>query len=153
MEPEPNRELAERLERALLEIIDHLAAQSGTIHLKVPGQQVLRLGASHGIPPAVRAVVESVPWGKGMAGLAAERAQPVDACNIQTTTSGDVRPGARATGMAGAIVVPMMLDAGVVGTIGVGCTSERVFSEAETAWLLERGRTLALELARAHVGF
>jgi L-methionine (R)-S-oxide reductase len=151
--PISNDEVAQRLERALLEAVDHLAAQSGTIHLKLPGQKVLRLGASHGIPPAVQAIVEIVPWGKGMAGLAAECAQPVDACNIQTNTSGDVRPGARATGVAGAIVVPVMLGADVVGTLGVGCVLERTFDADETAWLLQHGRALALDLARAHVAF
>ena len=98
-------EIQERLDRALDEAIAHLHAHSGTIHLKLPGQLVLQLRASRAIPDPVLAVVATVPWGKGMAGLAAERAQPVDACNIQTTASGDVRPGARATGVAGAIVV------------------------------------------------
>ena len=36
----------------------------------------------------------------------AERAEPVTACNLQTDTSGDVRPGARATGLQGSICVP-----------------------------------------------
>jgi putative methionine-R-sulfoxide reductase with GAF domain len=81
-----------------------------------------------------------------MAGLAAERAQPVDACNIQTDASGDVRPGARGTGLQGAIVVPMMRDAEVVGTLGVGCRAERTFTAEETAWLMGFARRLAESL-------
>ena len=102
---------------------------------------------SHAIPESVLDLVREVPWGKGMAGLAAERARPVDACNIQTDSSGDVRPGARATSLQGAIVVPMLLGDEVVGTFGVGCRAERAFTPEETSWLLEFARTLAREVA------
>ena len=140
---------ANDLDQALLDAIAHVGADSGTIHLKEPDRLVLRLAASHGIPEAVLDVVREVPWGKGMAGLAAERARPVDACNIQTDRSGDVRPGARATGLQGAIVVPMLRGDRVVGTLGVGCVGERTFTAAETDWLLELGRKLATELGVA----
>ena len=135
-----------RLEQALRDAIAHLGADSGTIHLKQPGRLMLRLATSHAIPEGVLEVVRDVPWGKGMAGLAAERAAPVDACNIQTTQSPDVRPGARATGVLGAIVVPMLRGGEVSGTIGIGCRRERTFTPEETTWLLEFARTLAEEL-------
>ena len=138
--------LEARIDLALRAALDHLDAQSGSIHLRDPGQQVLRLAASHGIPPQVVEIIAVVPWGKGMAGLAAERARPVDACNLQTTTSPDVRPGARATGLAGAIVVPMMLNGTVIGTFGVGSFEERTFTAEETKWLLESAALLATEL-------
>ena len=70
----------------------------GVLHLKA---------ASKGLPEAVLAIVRRVPVGKGMAGLAVERAEPVGACNIQTDASGSVRPGAKLTGMEGAVVVPI----------------------------------------------
>ncbi len=136
-----------RLQQALMEAITHLAADSGTIHLKTPGRLELSLAASHAIPDNVLEIVRVVPWGKGMAGLAAERARPVDACNIQSTPSPDVRPGARATGVQGAIVVPMLLGDEVTGTIGIGCRRERTFTPEETGWLLELGRRLAVDLA------
>ena len=132
-----------RVERALAIALDHLGAQSGTIHLKQRDALVLELAASHGIPPQVEAIVRLVPWGKGMAGLAALRAEPVDACNLQTDTSGDVRPGARATGVGGALVVPMLVDGRVTGTLGIGCAAERTFTPAETQWLLDHAAALA----------
>jgi len=135
-----------KLEEALLEAITKLEADSGTIHLKQPGRLVLELAASHGIPDQVLNVVREVPWGKGMAGLAAERAKPVDACNIQTDASGDVRPGARATHLQGAIVVPMMVEGEVVGTLGVGCAEPREFTPEETRWLLDFASKLAREI-------
>jgi len=144
-------ESREHTQRALDAAIAHLGAQCGTIHLKQAGVDVLKLAASRAIPDPVLAVVETVPWGKGMAGLAAARAVPVDACNIQTTTSSDVRPGARATEVAGAIVVPMMLDGKVVGTFGVGTLEPHTFTETETRWLLERASELARELQGAGV--
>lgn len=127
---------------ALQEAARHLGADSGTIHVKDPGAMMLRLAARLAIPDPVAEIVREVPWGKGMAGLAAERAQPVDACNIQTTDSSDVRPGARATGVQGAIVVPILFGDQVVGTLGVGCLRERTFTPEETGWLLDFGRAL-----------
>jgi len=136
-----------RLERALLEAIHHLGADSGTVHLKDPNRAVLLLSASHGVPAPVLDIVREVPWGKGMAGLAAERGRPVDACNLQTDTSGDVRPGARATGLQGALVVPMMRGEEVVGTFGVGCRAERTFTPEETRWMMTFAGDLAREIA------
>jgi GAF domain-containing protein len=77
-----------------------------------------------------------------MAGLAVERREPVNACNIQTDASGDVRPGARATGLAGAIVVPIFLGEDVVGALGVANRGERTFTETEIADLIAAGREL-----------
>lgn len=134
------------LQGALESAIQKLGAESGTIHVKAAGRQVLVLAASVGIPAPVLDIVREVPWGKGMAGLAAERAQPVDACNIQTTMSPDVRTGARATGLQGALVVPMFREGQVVGTLGVGNHHERTYTAEETSWLLDFGSQLARTL-------
>lgn len=133
---------AQPIERALALTVAHLKAESGTVHL-LGEDGVLHLKASLGIPDAVVRIVERVPVGKGMAGLAVERAQPVNACNIQTDTSGDVRPGARKTGMEGAIVVPIMRDNLALGALGVANRTERTFTEDEIAVLMEAGRRMA----------
>lgn len=132
-----------RVDQAIGEAIAHLHADSGTIHVKQPGRMVLVLAGASGVPPQVLDIVRVVPWGKGMAGLAAERATAVDACNIQTDTSGNVKPGARATGMQGAIVVPMLRSGQVRGTFGIGCRAERTFTPEETAWLQAKANALA----------
>jgi len=132
-----------RVDQALGEAVRHLRGDSGTIHLKQPGRQVLLLAGAIGVPPQVLEIVRVVPWGKGMAGLAAERAEAVDACNIQTDTSGNVKPGARATGMQGAIVVPMLREGQVRGTFGIGCRAERTFTLEETVWLQTQANALA----------
>ncbi|MBI3682931.1 MAG: GAF domain-containing protein [Acidobacteria bacterium] len=130
------------LARALELTIRHFRADSGSLHLLGDGG-VLHLRAASGIPEAVLDVVRTVPVGKGMAGLAVERKQPVSVCNIQTDTSGDVRPGARKTGMEGAIVVPVMDGRRAAGALGIANRDERTFTQEEIELLLEVGRRLA----------
>ncbi len=130
---------------------EELAIESGTIHRLDP-PNLLRLEASLGIPPPVLAIIQTIPVGKGMAGLAVERRLPVTTCNLQTDRTGDVRPGARATGLQGSIVVPIFSGDHVVGALGVANTSERVFGPAETELLLEVGRRLGRRLARRPAG-
>jgi hypothetical protein len=121
-------------------IVKAFAADSGTIHLLEDG--VLVLKAHLGLPPPVVEIVRTVPVGKGMAGLCAERNEPVSSCNIQTDTTGDVRPGARATAQQGAIVVPIRDGSGQArGALGIAVRREHDYSADETARLLdEAGR-------------
>ena len=124
-------------------ILTKFRADSGTIHT-LGDDGVLHLkAASAGIPQVVLDTIKDVPVGKGMAGLAVERRQPVNACNIQTDASGDVRPGARATGLQGSIVVPMLRGDTAVGALGVANRQERTFTDDETALLVEVGKILA----------
>jgi L-methionine (R)-S-oxide reductase len=127
--------------------IDMMGADSGTLHLMGSDGQLHLAAASDGIPSVVIETVRTVPVGKGMAGLAVERRRPVDACNIQTDTSGDVRPGARATGLQGSIVVPLLYGDQVLGALGVANRSERIFSDAEQQQLLDLGRSIAAALS------
>jgi signal transduction protein with GAF and PtsI domain len=124
-------------------IVRHMKADSGTIHLFGSDGMLHLAAATPGMPEPVLKTIAVIPPGKGMAGLAVERAEPVDACNIQTDTSGDVRPGALATGLAGAIVVPIFRDRTVIGALGVANRAERTFTEDEIEALTEAGRALA----------
>jgi len=130
------------MQGALDRIKLRFAADTVTIHLLEGG--VLVLKAHAGIPDRVLEIIQQVPVGKGMAGLAAERNAPVDSCNIQTDQSGDVRPGAKATGVNGAIVVPIRDAAGNVrGTLGIGVHRVHEYTPEETTALLEEAKTLA----------
>ncbi len=129
------------LDAVLSLALEHFAASSGTIHL-VQTDRTLRLRAQRNIPTAVLAAIETIPVGKGMAGLAVERAEPVMTCNLQTDRSGDVRPGAKATRMQGSIVVPILRGKEAVGALGIASSSERVFTPDETELLLEIGRRI-----------
>lgn len=130
------------LQRVLDMTIAGLKAESGTIHL-LEQDGVLHLKAARGIPDSVLEVVQLIPVGKGMAGLAVQRAQPVNVCNLQTDASGDVMPGARKTGLEGAIVVPVMAADKAVGALGVANREERTFTAEEIALLMEVGRRIA----------
>jgi signal transduction protein with GAF and PtsI domain len=133
------------LDQALANIVAEVSADSGTIHL-LGEDGVLHLrAATRNIPAAVLEAVKLVPVGKGMAGLAVERNAPIDACNIQSDQSGDVRPGARATGLQGAIVVPMVREGRAVGALGVANFRERTFTAEEIAMLSAAGADLVME--------
>ncbi len=136
---------------ALATIVAELGADSGTIHYLGDDGLLHLAAASSGMPEAVLAIIRTIPVGKGMAGLAVERRLPVTACNIQSDQSGDVRPGARATAMAGAIVVPIFRGDEVVGALGVANRAERTFSESEQAALTEFGRGLATRKASSRL--
>jgi L-methionine (R)-S-oxide reductase len=127
---------------ALTTTVRALGADSGTIHL-LADDGLLHLEAhTPNIPAAVVDQVRTVPVGKGMAGLAVARAAPVDACNLQTDTTGDVRPGARATGLQGAVVVPMLKNGIALGALGVANFHERTFTAAEIEDLLRRAEAM-----------
>ncbi|MBL8229558.1 MAG: GAF domain-containing protein [Bryobacterales bacterium] len=132
----------DRAQKILEAAVAAFGADSGTVHL-LGDDGVLHLAASYAIPEPVLRIVATVPVGKGMAGLAVERKQPVTACNIQTDTTGDVRPGARATGMEGAIVVPILRGSEAVGSFGIANRGERTFTPEETALLMEVAARLA----------
>ena len=134
---------AASLDDALAQTLRHFAADSGTVHLLESDGMLHLKAASAGIPEVVLQTVRTVPVGKGMAGLAVERTQPVTACNIQTDTSGDVRPGAKLTGLEGAIVVPMLRDGKAAGALGIANRAERTFSDDEQQLLLAIGAHLA----------
>ena len=132
------------MQKQVEEIVKQFGADLGTIHL-LEGD-VLALKAHIGIPPNVVKVVSSVPIGRGMAGLAVERNEPVSSCNIQVDQTGDVRPGAKATGANGAIVVPIRDPQGHPrGALGIGVHREYEYTPEETARLLDEAAKLLTE--------
>jgi L-methionine (R)-S-oxide reductase len=131
------------LEDVLRLTMEHFAADTGTIHL-LESDGVLHLkAASAGIPRPVLDAVRLVPIGKGMAGLAVQRKEPVSVCNLQTDASGAARPGAKATGMEGALVVPLLIGDEAVGALGIANRAPRAFTPEETALLTGVGRAIA----------
>ncbi len=123
--------------------------QIGTLHLLDPESGVLKLAAHQGLPPQVSSVVEIVPVGKGMAGLAAERKKPVQTCNLQTDTTGDIRPGAKAVPVQGSIAVPMLVDGELRGVVGFAKATYHEWSDAEIQGLLAAASEAAVTLQGA----
>jgi signal transduction protein with GAF and PtsI domain len=121
------------------EVLNHFACAAGTIHRLNPQAQMLHLRARRNIPDELLPRIQKIPVGKGMAGLAAERRQPVQVCNLQTDASGAARPGAKETGMEGCIALPILAGDQVVGVLGVAKPTAYEFSEMEIARLMEIG--------------
>ncbi len=130
------------LDDALVATMNHFHCQVGTVHLLREG--VLRLSAHRGLPPPIVQIVDAVPIGKGIAGLAAERLEPVSLCNLQTDTSGQARPAAKTTGMEGSVAVPMLTPRGELrGVLGIATAEAHDWQPEETGVLLAIGTVLA----------
>jgi hypothetical protein len=103
---------------------------AGTVHVR--GDEALLLRAAVNIPPPVIRATESVPKGKGMAGLAWERQRAVAVCNLKTDASGDVRPGAKAVDAQAALAIPVRDEAGEVrAVVGIAFLGERDFTDGD----------------------
>ncbi|MEA2162048.1 MAG: L-methionine (R)-S-oxide reductase [Thermoanaerobaculia bacterium] len=97
---------------------------AGTVHVQRGDD--LYLTAAHNIPPPVIAIVAHVAHGKGMAGVAQVKKQPVQTCNLQTDDSGTIKPGAKAVGAQAAIALPVLdEDAEVRAVVGIAWADER----------------------------
>jgi signal transduction protein with GAF and PtsI domain len=132
------------IEAALDAILAATETTCGTVHLVQADGATLRLVAARQIPPPVLEKIRIIPIGKGMAGVAFESKQPVTTCNLQQDDAGGViRQGARATGVQGALALPLLRGADAVGVLGVATREPRDFSRAEIDRLLAIGRALA----------
>ena len=125
----------------------HHDCQTGTLHLLDPADGQLKLAAQIGLPPHVVQIVTIVPVGKGMAGLAAERLEPVQTCNLQTDATGDIRPGAKAVPVQASIAVPMLIDGALHGVLGLAKADYHEWTEEERAALALTATTAARQLA------
>jgi putative methionine-R-sulfoxide reductase with GAF domain len=120
-----------------------VSAVSGTAHLYVPEKDGLQLAAAVNIPPPVQQIVDWVPNGKGMAGLALQRRAPVQTCNLQEDRSGNVKPGAKAVNAQAAIALPVISVGGEVrGVVGIAFQDEREFSAEDINDLTQLASTM-----------
>ncbi len=142
----PGRSTA--LKDVLALVLAHFQSETGTIHRLDPEIKVLHLAAEIGLPPALIEVVKSVPVGKGIAGQTVERNGPVRICNLQTDTGGVARPGARQTGVGGALCVPLRAGEQIVGTLGIGTMRPYEYTAEQTRELEEIGGWIGALLAR-----
>jgi hypothetical protein len=114
---------------------------AGTVHRVEDGDLVLQ--AAFNIPEPVRRITARIPRGKGMAGLALERNEPVSTCNLKTDNTGDVRPGAKAVDAKAAVALPVHDSAGGVrAVVGIAYADERDLDEAQLADLSTRAAAL-----------
>ncbi len=125
---------------AIEEIANSFKAKTCTLHraIKIKGNDFLELRSQRGLPPHIAEIAKLIPFGKGMAGICAERQETVTMCNLQTDESGVARPAARDTKVEGAVVVPLISkDNSVQATLGIGNDKEYNYSENEIQILKE----------------
>jgi len=124
-------------------IISAFDCTTGTIHTLDKESNLLMLKAQKGIPEFLLPKMSVIPIGKGMAGIAAERRQPVEMCNLQTDASGVARPAAKETKVEGSIAAPMMLEGELYGTLGIAKPVPYDFTKEESEALLKIGEEIS----------
>ena len=133
-------------EKLLRDTLAQFRSETGTIHRLDEQTQLLHLVAHAGLPPQMIDVVKTIPVGKGIAGETVAKNRPVTICNLQTDTSGVAEPGAKQTGVGGAVCVPVRLGGNmgkIVGTFGIGTMREYEYSAAEINALQDIANTIA----------
>lgn len=119
-------------------------AVAGTVHVTLDDDpDLLALRAAVNIPPKVQEITARVPRGKGMAGLALERAQPVSTCNLQTDETGDVRPGAKAVAAQAAVALPVARE-GHTAVVGLAWMDDRELPESLLEALAQDAQSVEL---------
>ncbi|WP_297696675.1 GAF domain-containing protein [uncultured Eudoraea sp.] len=131
-------------QQLLENIISCFDCTTGTIHFLDKNTSILRLQAHQGIPTFLLPKISEIPIGKGMAGIAAERREPVEICNLQTDESGVARPAARETKVEGSIAVPMIMNGVLYGTFGIAKPVPYDFTKEEISELT----TIGTEMSR-----
>lgn len=133
----------------LAQSIAEFGCTTGTLHRLDPADHHLKLVAQQGIPAALMPIIQSIPVGKGIAGVAAERKAPVEMCNLQTDTSGVAKPGAKQTHVQGTLAVPVLDGDRLCGTLGIGKLVPYDFTEEEKERLLQIAQRIAPQLLPA----
>jgi signal transduction protein with GAF and PtsI domain len=122
----------------LVKVLANFACVTGTIHRTDPSTGLLMLVTQHGIPPHVLPMllpkIDNIPFGKGIAGCAAQRKEAVQLCNLQEDLGGVAKPDAQKTNVQGALAVPVVGAEGmVIGVLGIGKMQPYEFNDTEVA--------------------
>lgn len=135
---------AEEWTRWLTQVLQAFGCQTGTLH-EAEGCEWLVLKAQVGVPEELHDKITRIPVGKGIAGAAAARKEPVELCNLQQDLGDVARPDARKTGVAGSLAVPIQASqsGAVLGTLGIGKYQPYEFTAAEKDRLMGIAALLA----------
>ncbi len=137
-------------QQLLSDIISSFDCSTGTLHFLDKESGLLKLQAQQGIPDFLLPKMAEIPIGKGMAGIAAERRQPVEMCNLQTDESGVARPAAKETKVEGSIAVPLLLEGNLYGVVGIAKTVPYDFTAEEQVSLMKIGEEMSRYLLNLH---
>jgi L-methionine (R)-S-oxide reductase len=119
-----------------------LERSRGSVHLVE--DDGLRLAGAVILPEKVQQVVEWVPSGKGMAGQALLRGEPVSTCNLKDDPSGAVRPGAKAVDAQAAVAMSVRNSANdIIAVLGFAFADQREFTPDDLANFAAKAVSLA----------
>ncbi len=135
--------------RLLSDILNAFDCTTGTIHTYDAATDLLLIKAYQGIPEFLLPKMSQIPVGKGMAGIAAQRREPVQICNLQTDESGVARPSAKDTKVEGSLTAPLLYLNTLYGTLGIAKPVPYEFSNEEIAVLMDICTHLARKIADA----
>ncbi len=124
-------------------VLEHFSCSTGTLHFLDKNTSLLQLETQIGIPDFLIPKLSTIPIGKGMAGIAAERMKPVEMCNLQTDDSGVARPSAKDTKVEGSLAAPMILSGTLYGTIGIAKPVPYDFTTEEMELLMAIGTAIS----------
>lgn len=126
-------------------ILENFGCQTGTLHQVADDPATLTLVCQIGVPEFLLEKIASIPFGKGIAGVAAERREPVELCNLQEDLGGVAKVDARKTGVSGSLAVPVFSSSSgeVIGTLGIGKFAPYEFTAAEKQRLMEYAAEIA----------
>lgn len=135
----------------LVQVLENFACVTGTVHRTDPTTGLLMLLTQHGIPPHVLPMllpkIDNIPFGKGIAGCAAQRKEAVQLCNLQEDLGGVAKPDAQKTNVQGALAVPIVgADGKVIGVLGIGKMQPYEFNDSEVADLNAVAELLARKM-------
>ena len=132
---------------ALLKItLEHFDCSTGTLHF-LDKDALLQLQSQIGIPEFLIPKLSTIPIGKGMAGIAAERRKPVEMCNLQTDDSGVARPSAKDTKVEGSLAAPLLFNEKLYGTIGIAKPVPYDFTAPEIDLLMQIGELISKKMS------
>ncbi len=126
-------------------ILQEFGCQTGTVHRTAEDGRTLELVAQLGVPEFLIDKIAQIPFGKGIAGAAAESGTAVRLCNLQENLGGVAKPDARKTEVSGSLAVPVFSSENgqVIGTLGIGKVEPYDFSSEEEARLVAHARDMA----------
>lgn len=135
------------LQLALQHVLNHFGCAAGTIHEHLPDEGRMKIRASFGIPDFVKDKVKYIAIGKGIAGAAAERMEPIQIHNIKAEScDGMVKPGAKLIGVEGSIAVPIIASGQLRGVLGIAKSEAYTFTDKEIALLEEICASLSMRM-------
>jgi putative methionine-R-sulfoxide reductase with GAF domain len=115
----------------------------GTVHLLDPANGMLHMKAQRGIPEVILDRIETIPIGRGTAGIAAERREPVQVCDLLTHEFGAAESGAREAKMEGSVSFPLLDGDTLCGVMGLSKPVYYEFGPDETENLMRVGNAIA----------